>query len=415
MRRLTENPSGTGGDLSDEQATKFDDLKAQLERTEANIQRQQAVDDAERRMAAPAIISGNGRDGAYEQRAHEFSLVRAINAALGEQVDNGFEREISAEVRRRAGRPFMGIAVPDEVFLERRTILVGQGGSPANAGETLYPTTHRPDLFIDRLRSALVVQRLGATVLDGLVGDVEIPRQTGSSTAQHVAEDGALSETDAAFDDVQLSPKTVGAVTSYSRRALINAAPSIEQVLRRDLAAVIANEIDAKALLGNGTSNTPTGVVATMGVTEATLATPTWAQVLAFAATIQAADADFGDLAWAMNPRAVAKLRSVSKVTSDVGAGFLMDSPDMMAGYRVATTSALPGTAATSPDTKCTVIFGAWSQLIVGYWSGIDLLTNPFDGTAYLRGRVLLRAMRDYDVAVRHVESFAFADDLPVA
>ena len=53
-------------------------------------------------------------------------------------------------------------------------------GSPTLA-EPLYPTTHRPDLFIDRLRSALVVGRLGATVLDGLVGNVDIPRQIASS------------------------------------------------------------------------------------------------------------------------------------------------------------------------------------------------------------------------------------------
>jgi hypothetical protein len=38
-------------------------------------------------------------DGAYEDRARQFSLVKAINARLGEDVDAGFEREISAEVR----------------------------------------------------------------------------------------------------------------------------------------------------------------------------------------------------------------------------------------------------------------------------------------------------------------------------
>ena len=43
----------------------------------------------------PAIIHGNGRDGQYEQRARSFCLVKAINAALGEDADAGFEREIS--------------------------------------------------------------------------------------------------------------------------------------------------------------------------------------------------------------------------------------------------------------------------------------------------------------------------------
>ena len=75
---------------------------------------------------------------------------------------------------------------------------IGPTGSPEPVAMPLYPTTLRPDLFIDRLRSALVVQRAGATVLDGLVGQIDVPKQTGSATAQHVLEDGALSRTDPA-------------------------------------------------------------------------------------------------------------------------------------------------------------------------------------------------------------------------
>ena len=41
--------------------------------------------------------------------------------------------------------------------------------------------------------------------------------------------------------------------------------------------------------------------------------------------------------------------------------------------------------------------------------SGVDILVNPYESTAYMRGRVLMRVMRDVDVAVRHGESFAYA------
>ena len=68
-------------------------------------------------------------------------------------------------------------------------------------------------------------------------------------------------------------------------------------------------------------------------------------------------------------------------------------------------------TLAGSPQ-MAVVLFGAWSQLIVGYWSGLDVLVNPYSEDDYLRGRVSVRAMRDYDVAVRHPESFAFAEDV---
>jgi HK97 family phage major capsid protein len=93
-------------------------------------------------------------------------------------------------------------------------------------------------------------------------------------------------------------------------------------------------------------------------------------------------------------------------------AGFLMEGPNALAGYPVAITSALPGYEG-SPPVAGTVIFGQWSQLLVGYWSGSDRLINPFESAAYARGRVLVRAMRDVDVGVRHPEAFAFSDNLP--
>lgn len=406
MRAIADKAETENRDYSDAEETEHRALKADVADLDKKIERARDVENVER--SAPAIIKGNGKDGAYEERARDFSITKAIAAHIGHDVDAGFEREISQEVARRAGRKFEGIAVPDEVFhVERRTLTVG------SAAADLVPNVHRPDLFIDRLRASLVTGRLGATVLDGLVGTVDIPKQTGSSTAQWVAEDGSLTETDATFSDVNLAPKTVGAMTSFSRRTIINAVPSIEQLVRNDLAAVIANAIDQKAMLGDGSSNTPTGIVATSGVANPTFASgPTWAQVLAFIAAIEGANANLGSLGWAMSPLGASIFRGKTKVSSDAGAGFLMDSPGEMAGYPAAQTTAIPTVSAT-PDTS-TVIFGAWSQLLIGYWSGTDILVNPYETTAYAKGRVIVRAMRDVDVAVRHAAAFAFAADLPV-
>lgn len=412
MRSLADTAETEKRDLTVDEDEKFGKLKADIADIDKKIGRAQALAEAER--SAPAIVRGRVGDGQYEERARDFSITKAIRAALprdigGGDVDAGFEREISQEVARRSGRTFQGIAVPDEAFhAEKRTLLVGSSAAD------LVPNTHRADLFIDRLRSALVTGTLGATILDGLVGTVDIPRQTGSSTAQWVGEDGSLSETDAAFDDVTLAPKTVGAMTSYSRRTLLNSSPSIEQIVRNDLASVIANAIDAKAMLGDGTGNTPTGIVNVNGVGTVDLSSgATWAKILEFVADVQTADALVGSLGWALNAHAVKKLRSTVKQSGEPE-GFLMEAPNALAGYSAAVTSALPGDPAASPATPATLIFGDWSSLLIGYWSGIDLLVNPYETTAYAKGRVLVRAMRDVDVQVRHAESFAFADDLTV-
>ena len=76
MRSITETPTGDGGDLSSEQSTKFDNLKAELTALEKSIERQQLVDEAERRMAGENI-AGTG-DGKLDDELRKFSIRKAI-------------------------------------------------------------------------------------------------------------------------------------------------------------------------------------------------------------------------------------------------------------------------------------------------------------------------------------------------
>jgi HK97 family phage major capsid protein len=48
--------------------------------------------------------------------------------------------------------------------------------------------------------------------------------------------------------------------------------------------------------------------------------------------------------------------------------------------------------------------FGAWKQLIIAYWSGLDLLSDPY--TAGKSGTVNFYALQDVDVAVRLPTAF---------
>jgi hypothetical protein len=49
--------------------------------------------------------------------------------------------------------------------------------------------------------------------------------------------------------------------------------------------------------------------------------------------------------------------------------------------------------------------FGNWADLLLGFWSGLDLLVDPYTGAT--SGTVRVVALQDVDVAVRHGESFA--------
>jgi HK97 family phage major capsid protein len=221
-----------------------------------------------------------------------------------------------------------------------------------------------------------------------------------------------LSETDAAFDDVNLAPKTVGSVTSYSRRTMLNSSPSIEAIVRADLAATIANAIDSKAMTGTGAANTPTGITAAGATAGGGGAILTFAEVLAYPTLIDAANALGGSLGWALNPHVAKVLRS-TLVASSTDSRMIMEGPGQLVGYPAQTTTALAGNP-TGPVAG-TIIFGNWADLIIASWAGgLDILVNPYESTAYLKGRILVRAMKDVDVAVRHAASFVFQDDITV-
>jgi len=294
MRSLSDKADAESRDLNDSEHTSFKMLKDKVAGLDRSIEIARDLAEAERQ--APAVLHHGRGDGNFESRARDFSITKAIASAMGEQVDVGFEREISAETSRRAGRSCRGQwMVPDAVFLTERRAF-GDAVMNTTALADLVPNVHRPDLMIDKLRSSIIVGRLGATVLDGLVGTVDIPRQTGSATVQWLAEDASITDPALAFDDVNLTPKTVAAIASYTRRSMINAVPSIEALVRADLAAIVANEIDVQAMTGTGSSNTPKGVTGSGNSTELSLAVPSWEAVLNFISTIQSADADQGSI-----------------------------------------------------------------------------------------------------------------------
>ena len=182
LRKITETPEGADGDLSEDQAKRFDALKADLEAVEKRVERQAFIDEADRR-ADGRQVAGSG-DGRLDGELRDFSLVRAIAGAAGIAIDDGRERELSAELQQRSGRKPQGFFVPLSVFhepVEQRVITTGlPAGGP---GSNIIETSLLAGQFIDRLRAKMRVRQLGARVISGLVGDVAIPRLKVSATS----------------------------------------------------------------------------------------------------------------------------------------------------------------------------------------------------------------------------------------
>jgi len=378
--------------LSTDEAARFDAIKAEITGLETSEARAVYLADIERR-ATGQPVTGSG-DKHFDTECRAFSLVKAMASQVpGLTVDCGREVEVSAELRKRSGRGGEGIAVPMSVFEVERRVMTSTApvGAP---GGNLIATDLRSDLYFDRLRAALRIKQLGATILSGLVGNVDIPNLKTSATAGWVAENTPIPASDLAFAKASLTPRHVGALTEFSRNMLLQSTPDIEELVRADFAAILAEAVDQAAINGPG-GIAPTGILTLLGVNTGT--TPlNWNNALALIANMEIAGS--AGTGWLASPRTVQVARTKTKIDADGSGGFIMDGPNSLAGYPLLSTALMPLGAA---------IFGKWSDLIIGYWSSFDLLVNPYESVAYSKGNVQVRAMLTCDITVRHIESFA--------
>lgn len=413
MREITDKPEGDGGDLSDDQAKRFDAFKIELEKLETRIERQVIIDEADRRMNGQQV-AGTG-DPRLDMEMRNFSLVRAIAGRAGMDVDDGRERELSTEIQRRAGRTPQGFFVPLSVFHEPVEERVVTTTLPAGGpGSNIIATDLLEGQFIDRLRAALRVRQLGARVLTGLVGNVDIPRLKLSATSGWVGENTALTASDIEVDQVAVRPKHAGALVEFSRNMLMQASPDIEQLVRRDFAAILAEAIDDVAIEGGGAEQ-PDGVLATAGIGDVAAGAPdggpiAWGLVIDLIAEVEIDNAEGS--AFMTNSKVVKSARKTAKVAT-TDSVMVMEGPTALAGFPVASTNLVPSdlTKGAGSDLSA-LLFGNWADLILAFWSELDVLVNPFETTAFKKGNVQVRGMLTMDVAVRHPESFAAIKDI---
>jgi HK97 family phage major capsid protein/HK97 family phage prohead protease len=336
--------------------------------------------------------------GLSEKESRSFSFLRAINY-LANPADRAareaaaFEIEASEAAAAQLGRQSRGITVPQDVL--RRDLTVGV----ASAGGNLVATDLDAGSFIDLLRNASALDQAGATVLTGLTGNVAIPRQSGAATAYWVAESGAPTESQQSVDQVSLTPKTVAAYTDYSRRLMLQSSIDVENMVRNDLARVLALKIDLAGLYGTGTNGEPLGLKLTNGIGTENFGatTPTFAEVVALESDVATANALLGSPVYLMNATMRGGLKTQTK---DTGSGMFVMEGNEVNGYRGVLSNQVA-----SGD----LWFGNFADLIIGYFSGLDIMVDPYSNST--SGTVRVVAMQDCDIAVRHPESFSRGND----
>ena len=361
----------------------------------------------DRPLETPAAVVDVAKS---EQR--EYSLIRAIKAASsGDWREAGYEREISDEIAHRSGKEARGFYVPANINWGQRD----QTKSPTSAGGFLVGTDHLADQFIEALYGRLTVASLGARIMQGLKGDIAIPKLSASVTnSAFVAEGSAPSEGAATFAQVTMSPKTLAAYVDVSRRLMQQSDPSVEQVLRNDIINTFARRIDDAAIEG-GAANGPSGIIANgstnvvaMGTNGAAI---TYAKVVEMMKAVEEDNAIINSSAFLTNPKVIAALRTTARQASGVEGNFIMDANQSILGTNVASSTIVPSdlTKGTGSNLSA-MVYGDFSQIMIGFWSGVDVVVDQ--SSLSTSGGTRLAFFQDLDVALRYPESFSVIKDI---
>jgi len=359
----------------------------------------------------PKVVLDSREQAQVVKRFSVFKVLRNL-AGIGKE-DIGFEREISDEISKRSGRSAQGIIIPHcaPIGMRADPFLKGGNGSNFVATDLLIAQ------FIDVLRTKMVLAQAGVTTLSGLVGDVAIPKGGAITGGWVDGENGAGTEGKPTVKQVTGTPHTASGWTDISRRLLLQSGIDVEMFVQNELIQTLARLIEVAALHGTNANGQPKGLINQDDVNNPTVTVdaPTRAQMITFLTQIMSDNADMNGQAWIMRasgmgllanrPNGSVVIENIAE-TENVGggplAGFLLDlATKTMLGYPVHVTQNVADTH---------IFFGAWNQLILALWSGVDLTIDPYSNST--TGAVRIVALQDCDVMCRHGQAFAYNDTL---
>ncbi|MCO6358554.1 phage major capsid protein [Roseivirga pacifica] len=410
MEKITNDAEAEKRDLTEDEEGTFDAKRSELEALDKKIERKKFLEEQKRSAAAAA---GQELGDGEKKELKNYSFVRAIRGQLGGNLD-GFELEMHQESEKEAKRSGMtieGVGVPAAIMAskqENRDLTVGT----ATAGGHTVATELQG--LIPALRPNLLVESMGARMLTGLVGDVDIPRNNGVGTAEWEGEQDDAAETTQSFDKISLSPNRLAAFTHYSKKLLAQSSIGVENFVREDLEMAIKIAVDAAAINGSGSGSVPAGVLQTADIGSVAIGTnggtPTYGKIIDLETAVNADNALMGTLGYISTPQ----MKGVFKQTKiDAGSGrFIMaqDSNELN-GYRAGFSTQVPSdlTKGTADSICHAIIFGNWNDLIVANWAGLDIVVNPYTQAKKATVEVIVNSF--WDIAVRHPESFAAIKD----
>ena len=324
-----------------------------------------------------------------------------------------FELDVARAAQAKHSRSASGVLIPWEVLNANRAAETpGQTAGVFGDGGALVGSNRLDAQFIDLIRNRSAFLNSGLTMLSGLEGNVEIPKKLGSSTYYFVGENVDATASKLGFGLVNMVPRTIGVRVPISRRMMIQASPDVENLVRLDMAESVALGMDSTIGYGTGSNGQPLGIINTTGIGSVTLdggadkAFPAslggsthdcgvWGNYVDLETALAANNLDAGSMRYIMNSVVKGALKQTLRASA-AGSDYIMTDAGEVNGYPVVVSNQMQ-----TND----VLFGNYSDCVVGMWSGLDVVIDPYTQSA--SGQVILTVHQDFDVACRRPQSFA--------
>jgi HK97 family phage major capsid protein len=365
------------------------------------------------KMPTAKAIAPQSQDiGMSDKEVRQFNIMNIVRAVADNKAVTGLEKEASDAVAKLTGKAARGAFLPAEIL--KRGMVVGNAADGGN----LVANTLKSESFIDKLYNRMVLGQLGITRLDGLTGNLTIPKSEGGTQSYWVTENGAPNASNTTISQTALKPHTVGGFSDLSRLFLLQSSISAENFVMDELARALALAIDLAGISGGGLGE-PKGLlsqlagdrVISLGVDGDYL---TYGDVVEMETRVATANADVKSSAYLTNARTRGAMKTTERFAG-TGRTLWEDSATlgegMVNGYRALASNQVPGDLSKGAgDNLSAMIHGDFSQLILGTWSGVDITNDPYTNST--TGAVRIVALQDVDVAIRNHGAFTVIKDI---
>ena len=310
----------------------------------------------------------------------KFSLIKAINDVVNNRNINEDALnviEMGATEMRKSGLSYSGqIQLPVEERADTDDAIVA---TVATQGKEIIETEKLN--ILAPLYGKSILSEVGATFLTGLVGNISIPRYSGS-TVGWKGEMIAADNGEGAFDTVELSPKRLTAYIDISKQFLVQDSVGAEEMLRADIVNALMAKLE-QTIFGDaaGDATKPAGIFYNAEEVD-----PSYAAVCEAEADVT----DFtGEKRFVMSPSMRAQFKQTTISGEQTDLRLLMEGNEVN-GYPV---------SASSNVLKEGWAFGDFRELVVAQWGAIDIVVDPYTLATKNAIRLVINAF--FDAAVR--------------